>query len=154
MPPQTHRKGRAHDDAHPQALRLQLPRDGWKLMNDISENPSTNGGVEQDERNSLGQFVKGWRGGPGSPYVRQVATWRAAMATVSEDDLLAVVQKLVQEAKAGQPWAVRELLDRCLGKFHQTTEISGEPTTRVRIALELDEGPGPKGKRRLGEPPP
>jgi hypothetical protein len=38
------------------------------------------------------------------------------MATVTEADIRDVIRKLVSAAKAGEPWAVRELLDRVFGK--------------------------------------
>ena len=42
--------------------------------------------------------------------------------TVTEDDLRAVIAKLVERAKAGERWAVCELLDRCLGKPMQQVD--------------------------------
>ena len=68
-------------------------------------------------RNANGQFAKGWKGGPGSPHAAKVAEWRQALVdAVTPEDLTAVVQKLVERAKAGESWAVRELMDRTVGK--------------------------------------
>jgi hypothetical protein len=47
------------------------------------------------------------------------------LETVQDADLQAVVQKLVEEARAGAPWAVKELLDRLLGKAPQALALSG-----------------------------
>ncbi|MBL8860702.1 MAG: hypothetical protein JNK02_01720 [Planctomycetes bacterium] len=70
-----------------------------------------------DGRAGNGQFAAGNPGGPGNPYARQVAALRAAMlAAVSPEDLHAVVAKLVDLAKGGNVPAIREVLDRTLGK--------------------------------------
>ncbi len=81
-------------------------------------------------------------GGPGNPHAGAVGRWRVMLTeTVTAEDIRAVINVLLERAKAAEPWAVKELLDRCLGKAHQTTEISGDMPTPVRIALVLDEGP-------------
>ncbi len=94
-------------------------------------------------RDGHGRFAQGNPGGPGNPHAAAVGRWRTALAhTVTEDDLRAVIAKLVERAKAGERWAVCELLDRCLGKPVQPVGTAGELETRpVRIALVLDEGP-------------
>jgi hypothetical protein len=76
--------------------------------------PSPNGSNGRDNR---GRFSKGNPGGPGNPFAASVGRWRAAlMASITEKDIAAVVKALVKAAKAGEPWAVRELLDRALGR--------------------------------------
>lgn len=78
--------------------------------------PSTNGanGSDRDEK---GRFTKGNPGGPGNPHVARVGLWRAALLdAVEPTDIEAVITTLVERAKAGEAWAVRELLDRCLGR--------------------------------------
>ena len=75
--------------------------------------PSTNG---KNGRDKLGRFAQGNAGGPGNPYARRVAELRSAlMDAVTEDDLRAVVAKL-KKAKEGDIAAIREVLDRALGK--------------------------------------
>ncbi len=60
--------------------------------------------------------------------------------TITAEDIRAVLNVLLDRAKAAEPWAVKELLDRCLGKAPIGT--AGElETTPVRICLVLDEGP-------------
>jgi len=49
----------------------------------------------------------------------------ALAEAVTPDDITAVVTVLVQEAKAGQSWAVRELLNRTLGRTRQSVQIEG-----------------------------
>jgi len=68
-------------------------------------------------RDSQGRFVRGNPGGPGNPQSRRAVKWRQALLfAVSYEDIVAVVRCLVKAARAGQPWAVKELLDRCLGR--------------------------------------
>ncbi len=86
--------------------------------------PLANGG---DGRDGHGRFLPGNRAavGRGNPHADRVHAWRNALAaTVTGDDLRAVIAKLVERAKAGERWAVCELLDRCLGKPDQALEAS------------------------------
>ena len=91
--------------------------------------PSTNGDNGLPEvRDAKGRFVPGNPGGPGNPQARNVAAWRGALASaVSAEDIAEVTGKLIEEAKAGEPWAVRELLDRCLGKPHVQIDLQADP---------------------------
>lgn len=76
--------------------------------------PSPNG---DNGRDSGGRFAAGNAGGPGNPFARQVAAWRSAvMEAVTAEDMRAVVGELVRQAKAGEAWAVKELMYRTLGK--------------------------------------
>ncbi|MFZ4575790.1 MAG: hypothetical protein ACOYN0_15455 [Phycisphaerales bacterium] len=71
----------------------------------------------KDGRGPDGRFVPGNPGGPGNPLGRKVGGLRSAMmAAVAASDIRDVIRKLVSAAKAGEPWAVRELLDRVFGK--------------------------------------
>ena len=66
-------------------------------------------------------------GGPGNPHAAAVGGWRKALAdAITPEDISEVVAKLVTKAKTGQAWAVRELLDRCLGRPQQKMEIETE----------------------------
>ena len=97
-----------------------------------TETPSTNGdnGAAKalvETRDGRGRFLPGNPGGPGNPQARNVATWRKALAeAVSAEDVTQVAQRLVDAAKAGEPWAVRELLDRLLGKPHVQIELQAD----------------------------
>jgi len=80
----------------------------------MTTSPSPNG---SNGRSRGGRFGRGNPGGPGNPYAAQVGRWRVALtASVTEADMEAVVRALVKAAKAGEGWAVRELLDRTLGR--------------------------------------
>ena len=80
-----------------------------------------------DARDGKGRFVKGNPGGPGNPNARNVAAWRRALVdSVSADDVAQVMQRLIDAAKDGEPWAIRELLDRCFGKPHVQIELQAD----------------------------
>lgn len=78
------------------------------------DQPSPNG---SNGRDSSGRFTKGNAGGPGNPLGGQIARLRAALiAAVSEDDMRAVVSKLVEKAQACDTAAAKLLLERYLGR--------------------------------------
>jgi hypothetical protein len=73
--------------------------------------PSPNG------RTARGRFAKGNHGGPGNPYARRTAALRSALLdAVTEADIRAIAKALVKRARDGEVPAVRELLDRLLGR--------------------------------------
>jgi hypothetical protein len=76
---------------------------------------STNGQNGYHEPN--GRFLTGAPAGPGNPCSRKTNNFRKALyECVSDEDFAAVVRALVDAAKAGQSWAVKEFLGRLLGK--------------------------------------
>jgi hypothetical protein len=109
----------------------------------MQKKPSVNGA---NGRDSKGQFVKGNPGGPGNPLVKRVHRIRTLMLTeVDEADLRAIVKKLIAMAKAGDLAAIREVLDRCLGKsatfilMHQFEEDFAWSRMYPLPGLEKDE---------------
>ena len=76
--------------------------------------PSPDGFNGRDEQ---GRFAAGNPGGRGNPHAAQVGRLRAALlAAVSEDDMTAIIAKLVAMAKGGDVRAIKEVFDRTLGK--------------------------------------
>ncbi|HUW99931.1 MAG TPA: hypothetical protein VMY35_03050 [Phycisphaerae bacterium] len=86
------------------------------------------------------------------------------VAAVSPEELRVVIRLLVGQALLGDPWAIHELLDRCLGKAQQfviapaDTERPTEVTINVGLGLllakqmeKLSEGPPAPGLRPLGQ---
>jgi hypothetical protein len=74
--------------------------------------PAAEGG-----RDTHGRFGKGNLGGPGNPFARQVAALRSALlASVTTEDMEAVTQQLVRQAKEGNVAAAKLLLSYTLGK--------------------------------------
>ncbi|MCC5821842.1 MAG: hypothetical protein LAT64_00985 [Phycisphaerales bacterium] len=64
-----------------------------------------------------GRFTKGNPGGPGNPHAAKVAKLRAAiLRAVTPEDIEGIVLAMVHRAKGGDMAAVRELLDRAIGK--------------------------------------
>ena len=80
----------------------------------MSETPSPNG---DNGRAPGGRFAKGNAGGPGNPYAKRIGELRAALLkALSDAEWQAVIDRLIKAAKDGESWAIRELLDRTLGK--------------------------------------
>jgi uncharacterized protein YjcR len=68
-------------------------------------------------RRADGRFAKGNVGGPGNPNAAHVARLRKALfEAVTEDDLKAIIQKMVEKAKEGDIAAAKEVIERLLGK--------------------------------------
>ncbi len=78
-------------------------------------------GSNRSQRDSQGRFVKGWLGGPGNPNVKRMAEYRNAInAAIKPGDLKQVIRKLILLAKRGDMAAIKELLDRTVGKPKMT----------------------------------
>jgi hypothetical protein len=80
----------------------------------INADPSTTGDSGRDK---AGKFLAGNTAGKGNPFARRVAQLRALIVEeVSDDDLRAIVRKLIEQAKAGDMAAAREIFTRAIGK--------------------------------------
>jgi hypothetical protein len=76
--------------------------------------PSPNGA---NGRGSRGQFAPGNKGGPGNPYAAAIGKLRSALLkAVTPNEIEAVAKALIDKAKTGDVPAIRELLDRILGR--------------------------------------
>lgn len=108
--------------------------------------PSRNG------RTAGGQFAKGNSGGPGNPHGKRVAELRAALLeAVTPADIAAVAKALVLRAKQGEVPAIRELLDRLVGRAvppadsdsdGTAPELPPEIRARAREIIARRLGPG------------
>jgi hypothetical protein len=68
-----------------------------------------------------GRFAKGNPGGPGNPHAAHVAALRTALLqAVTPEKMRAIVEKLIEQALEGNIPAIRELLERTLGKPIET----------------------------------
>ena len=102
----------------------------------MNDPPSTNG--SNGARAANGQFAKGNKGGPGNPHAKRVARARTVIFdAVSEDDLRAIFSALIDRAKQGDLVAIRELLDRLVGR--PATAIDPEQRKLLARQLELRE---------------
>jgi len=64
-----------------------------------------------------GRFAAGNQCAKGNATPRKAATFRAKLfRCVTPADFRAIVQKLVEEAKAGQPWAMKLALQYLVGR--------------------------------------
>jgi len=92
------------------------------------------GHSKRNGRTATGHFAKGNAGGPGNPHAKRVAALREALlAAVTEADIVAVAKVLVARAKAGEVPAIRELLDRLLGKV----TADATPEDKKQIVLNV-----------------
>jgi hypothetical protein len=68
------------------------------------------------DRQSNGRFAKGNRGGPGNPFARQVAAFRACLInSVTEEDMQVIVDQLVDWARYGNLQAIKLLFSYLMG---------------------------------------
>lgn len=82
-----------------------------------SANGANGGGAGGAGRGPGGRFAPGNPGGPGNPHAAHVGRLRSALlSAVGPEDLDAIARKLVKLARAGEMPAIRELLDRTLGR--------------------------------------
>jgi len=104
-----------------------------------------------DGRDEKGHFLKGNPGGPGNPNAKAVAAWRQTLLDAATPERMrAVMDRLFQAAEAGEAWAVREVLDRCLGRPVQaivTEDEAGErqaftPIEVIRLVVQQAVAPG------------
>lgn len=73
-----------------------------------------------------GKYAEGTMGGPG--VTKEVARCRRQYLelvnkTITEEDFGEILAALITQAKKGKPWAIREVLDRTLGKPKITADI-------------------------------
>ncbi len=94
--------------------------------------PSPTGANGNHDRR--GRFQRGNKAAKGNPLAQRVGRLRSALLeAVDEAAIRRVVKALVKEAEGGNVPAVRELLDRCIGKPHETDLI--ERIERLEAAL-------------------
>jgi hypothetical protein len=113
--------------------------------------------VGNETHDANGKFKKGWRGGPGNPYIRRIAALRAVIATaVAPDDMMEVMVALLEKAKAGEMAAIRELFDRTLGpaipfdvlaKLEELQEVISTKMPELRDKLQAALGELARRKR-------
>jgi hypothetical protein len=73
--------------------------------------------ASEGERDARGRFVAGNKGGPGNPFGRRTAQLRKAMiAAVNDDDLQAIMAKMVELAKSGDVAAAKLVLAYAVGR--------------------------------------
>lgn len=72
-------------------------------------------GTKRDEK--TGRWLPGTKGGPGNPMAKQVAELRKAMlSAVTPELMVACIRALLAKAIKGDVSAIKEVMDRTLGK--------------------------------------
>ena len=86
------------------------------------ENAIENNNVEVASTNKGGAPLGNQNGKKGKLFYNQL---RVALVQEDSRRLRTIADKLVKAAEQGEPWAVKEIMDRVDGKAVQSTEISG-----------------------------
>ena len=86
------------------AVAISRPPNGIKWIE--------SGPIDRDLR---GQFVKGWRGGPGRPSSEIENEYLNLWHTESKDRWPVLVRTILDKAAAGEDWALGECFRRILG---------------------------------------
>jgi hypothetical protein len=107
------------------------------------ENAIENNNVEVDTTNKGGAPVGNQNSKKGKLFYNQL---RVALVQEDSRKLRMIAQKLVDAAEQGEPWAIKEVIDRVDGKAVQATEISGldggilETLNTINIVLKKPDG--------------
>lgn len=93
-----------------------------------------------------GKWLAGIGGGGGNPYVKSINHYKALIgAAVSDEDVVAIVQAMVERGKAGDIAAAREIFDRLVGRPKQEVAIESTTTSpqeaeqQMRMMLQGDD---------------
>lgn len=86
-----------------------------------------------------GRFLPGNRAGRGNPQARRVAALRATLLrAVTREDRAAAVQALIDKAKDGDVAAIREVLDRCIGRADRAHD-QADDDRKVQFIVTMPE---------------
>jgi hypothetical protein len=108
--------------------------------------------VEDSGRDAAGKFTPGNAGGPGNPFARRVAALRSAMVrAISEEDVAAIIVKLMEQARAGDPASAKVLFQYVIGKAtpapnpdrmdRDEYEVAREAPRYLEITTDLNRPP-------------
>jgi hypothetical protein len=101
----------------------------------MSEGTPSQTGVDGG-RDAAGRFAKGNRASKGNVAARKAAQCRAKLfSVVTMKDFTEIVKQTVALAKAGQPWAVKLLLEYLLGQ-----PVQWDLLERIEKLETLDRG--------------
>ena len=98
------------------------------------EQPFSDGG-----RDRSGRFAVGNKGGPGNPHARRTAKLRAVLLeTITPEDVAAATRALVEQAKSGDLAAIKELLDRTIGKAKPYDDAQAPGKQAIVVVADHD----------------
>lgn len=91
----------------------------------------------------MGRFQPGHsKSGPGNPFARQIAQYRAELYdAVTREDIRDIALRLVALARGGEQWAVKELLDRTMGKPTQPIEGQFDHGVTIQVITGVPHEP-------------
>lgn len=107
------------------------------------ENALENNHVEVAPTNKGGAPIGNQNGKKGKLFYNQL---RVALVQEDSRKLRNIAEKLVKAAEDGEPWAIKEVIDRVDGRAVQATEISGldggilETLNTINIVLKKPDG--------------
>lgn len=102
--------------------------------------PSTNGNGGRDPR--TGRYLENNPGGPGNPMSARVQELRQLFySCVTDEDMKAVVKQLVAEAKSGNVQAIKEYLERALGKTESADLVARIDQLEGLLRESMQQGP-------------
>jgi hypothetical protein len=96
------------------------------------ENSTENNNLQVEPTNKGGAPIGNQNGRKGKLFYDALK-----IALVQEDrkKLRTITDKLVKSAEAGEPWAIKEVMDRIDGKPVNTTELSGADNTPLKLVV-------------------
>lgn len=91
-------------------------------------------------RDGAGRFTEGNPGGPGRPKGKRTAELRRELLAGTDiNELREVWAKLIELAKGGDLPAIKEVLDRTLGRPVQAVDVEATETGPMLIQLNFDD---------------
>lgn len=104
---------------------------------DVSTSPNVG---ESRDHTKAGKFAKGNQAAKQRKYHDQVGILRRRfLATLTPDELEAVVRSMIQMAKAGDVHAASLLMDKGLGRFADTAEGDELPDQTKHVVLHVSD---------------
>jgi hypothetical protein len=96
------------------------------------ENSTENKNLEVEPTNKGGAPVGNQNGKKGKLFYDAL---RIALVQEDKKKLRTITEKLVKSAENGEPWAIKEVMDRIDGKPVNTTELSGTDNTPLKLVV-------------------
>jgi hypothetical protein len=96
------------------------------------ENSTENNNLQVEPTNKGGAPTGNQNGKKGKLFYDAL---RVALVQEDRKKLRNITEKLVKSAEAGEPWAIKEVMDRIDGKPVNTTELSGTDNTPLKLVV-------------------
>jgi hypothetical protein len=96
------------------------------------ENSTENNNLQVEPTNKGGAPVGNQNGRKGKLFYDAL---KVALVQEDRKKLRNITDKLVKSAENGEPWAIKEVMDRIDGKPVNTTELSGTDNSPLRMVV-------------------